>query len=102
MFSINEFLTGVKFKVRGDGSEWEALSNDGEGVIQGKNLSTGHVGPIPLGNVIEVLNVAKAEIPSEDIRLSDVPIVPIAQGDKAFLKEYRKRKVKRKKRGSDD
>lgn len=98
MFSINEFLTGVKFKVRGDGSEWEALSNDGKNVIQGKNLSTGHVGPIPLGNVTEVLNVAKAEIPSEDIRLSDVPIAPVAQAGKAFLKDMsRKRKVKRKK-----
>lgn len=68
MFTPSNFSTGTQFKVKGDGSTWEVLSINGEKIIA-VNKQNGFQGPIPVGNVTEILNVAKAEIKNEDIKI---------------------------------
>lgn len=68
MFNPSNFSTGTQFRVKGDGSTWEVLSISGEKIVA-INKQNGFKGPIPVGNVSEILNVTKAEVKNEDIKI---------------------------------
>ena len=64
----------TKFKIKGDASMWEVISQDPvSGIIQARNLSNGFVGPIAAVNVIKIFEVATSVIPPEDIKIVDPP-----------------------------
>ena len=71
--NIDNFTQGILFKIRGDGSTWETISCDRvSGIIQARNMTNNHVGPIALTTVVQILNIAKSTIPSSDIKIVDV------------------------------
>ena len=70
--NIDNFTQGTLFKIRGDGSTWETVSCDRvSGIIQARNMTNNHVGPIALTTVVQILNMAKSTIPSSDIKIVD-------------------------------
>ncbi len=71
--NIDNFTQGTLFKIKGDGSTWETISCDRtSGVIQARNMTNGHVGPVAVTTVVQILNMAKSTIPSSNIKIVDV------------------------------
>jgi len=71
--NIDNFTQGTLFKIKGDGSTWETISCDRTlEIIQARNMTNDHVGPVALITVVQILNMAKSTIPSSNIKIVDV------------------------------
>ncbi len=89
----------TKFKIKGDASMWEVISQDSvSGIIQARNLSNGFVGPIAAVNVIKIFEIATSVIPPEDIKIVDPP-----KSDRITFGEIKKKRRKsRKSKGTQE
>lgn len=84
----------TKFKIKGDASMWEVISQDSTtGIIQARNLSNGFVGPIAAVNVIKIFEVATSVIPPENIKIVDP-----SKSDRITLGEIKTKKRRGRKK----